>query len=114
MLYLYQPRVVEAGVCTVTQAQPLSGQLFPIGPKMKNRMQNVNPKQSQKASETMVAINLEWHEQREEKIARLTEAAYQAILQRGFRGSFIDLELSIWGAIRQAVEQDHCVEIEAV
>lgn len=54
------------------------------------------------------------HDQREEKIARLTEAAYRAILERGFHGSFLDLELSLWETIRQAVEQDRTVEVEAL
>ncbi len=61
----------------------------------------------------MVAINTQWFEHREEKIARLTEAAYHAVLARGFRGSFLDLELSLWGAIRQAVEQDQLAESAA-
>jgi hypothetical protein len=52
-------------------------------------------------------------EPREEKIARLTEAAYRAILERGFQGSFLDLELSLWGAVREAVEQGPPVEFEA-
>jgi len=41
----------------------------------------------------------------EERIAHLTDVAYQAILERGFRGSFLDLELSLWNAIRASVEQ---------
>ena len=44
----------------------------------------------------MVAIHPQWQEHREEKIARLTEAAYHEILASGYRGSFIDLELSLW------------------
>jgi len=61
----------------------------------------------------MVAINEQWHEQREEKIARLTEAAYRAVLERGYHGSFLELELPLWGAIRRAVDQDQGVELEA-
>jgi len=61
----------------------------------------------------MVAINQQWYEQREEKIARLTEAAYRAVLERGYRGSFLELELTLWGAIRRAVDQDQNVEVEA-
>ena len=52
----------------------------------------------------MVAINRQWLESREERIARLTEAAYRAVLERGYRGSFLELELSLWSAIRQAIE----------
>lgn len=40
----------------------------------------------------------------EDRIALLTDTAYQAILQRGFRGSFLELELSLWNAIRGTFE----------
>jgi len=62
----------------------------------------------------MIANKKQWHEHREEKIARLTEAAYHEILARGYRGSFLDLELSLWGAIRQAVEQDRGIDFLTV
>ena len=61
----------------------------------------------------MVAINPQWYQHREEKIARLTEAAYRAILARGYRGSFIDLELALWDAIREAVESAEVKAVEA-
>ena len=41
---------------------------------------------------------------REDWIARLTDIAYQTVLARGYRGSFLDLELSLWRQIRQVVE----------
>jgi hypothetical protein len=53
----------------------------------------------------MVAMNPSRSEGREDDIARFTETAYRAVLNCGFRGSFLDLELSLWHAIRQAVEQ---------
>jgi hypothetical protein len=53
----------------------------------------------------MVAMKPIRSEGRENDIARFTETAYRAVLERGFRGSFLDLELSLWHAIRQAVEQ---------
>jgi hypothetical protein len=62
----------------------------------------------------MSVVNHQVSEHREEKIARLTEAAYRAILERGFKGSFLQLELSLWETIRQAVEQDYRVEVEAI
>jgi hypothetical protein len=37
----------------------------------------------------------------EETAARLTEAVYQVALERGFSGSFVDLELSLWNAFRR-------------
>ena len=40
----------------------------------------------------------------EDKIAHLTDLAYRAVLEQGFVGSFLDLELSLWNAIRQSVE----------
>lgn len=44
--------------------------------------------------------------QREDRIAALTESAYRAILERGFHGSFLALELSLWNTIREAVNQE--------
>ena len=51
----------------------------------------------------MVALNPNWLQSREDNIARVTDAAYHAVLERGYRGSFLELELSLWNAIRQAV-----------
>jgi hypothetical protein len=51
----------------------------------------------------MVAVNPNWLQSREEDIARVTETAYHAVLALGYRGSFLDLELSLWNAIRHAV-----------
>lgn len=42
---------------------------------------------------------------REDWIARLTEIAYLAILRRGFHGSFLDLELSLWQEARREVDR---------
>lgn len=58
----------------------------------------------------MVAINSQWLQSREDRIAGLTESAYRAVLERGYRGSFLELELSLWNAIRQAVEQEPAPE----
>ena len=52
----------------------------------------------------MVAINRHWQEHQEEQIAQLTDTAYRAILARGYRGSFIELELSLWNAVRKVVQ----------
>jgi hypothetical protein len=52
-----------------------------------------------------VVVGPDYLQDREENIARLTEAAYRAVLELGYRGSFLDLELSLWNVIRQAVEQ---------
>ena len=54
----------------------------------------------------MVAVKYNPPQTREEQIAHLTESAYHAVLERGYRGSFLELELSIWKAIRHAVEYD--------
>ena len=54
----------------------------------------------------MIAVHRQSLNNLEEQIAQLTQVAYHAVLERGFRGSFLDLELSLWKAIRQAVEQD--------
>jgi hypothetical protein len=54
----------------------------------------------------MVAKNSQWLDEREQHIADLTEIAYRAVLERGYQGSFLELELSLWQAIRQSVEQD--------
>lgn len=52
----------------------------------------------------MVAVNPNWEQNREKDIARVTDAAYHAVLERGYRGSFLELELSLWNAIRQAID----------
>jgi len=52
----------------------------------------------------MVAINPALLRNREDWIAELTQVAYRSVLDRGYRGSFLDLELSLWHAIRHAVE----------
>ena len=43
--------------------------------------------------------------QREDWIAQLTEIAYRAILKRGYRGSFLELELAIWQDVLRIVER---------
>jgi hypothetical protein len=53
----------------------------------------------------MVAINPHLLQRREDNIAHLTETAYRAVLERGYPGSFLELELSLWNAIRHAVEK---------
>jgi len=52
----------------------------------------------------MVAVNPQFAQ--EERIARLTDAAYRAVIERGYRGSFLELELSLWSAIRRADLRD--------
>jgi hypothetical protein len=42
----------------------------------------------------------------EDRIARLTDAAYQAALQHGVTGSFVDVQLGIWSAIRKVLEEE--------
>jgi hypothetical protein len=36
----------------------------------------------------------------EEHLARLTDAAYRVALQHGLTGSFLDLQLDLWAALR--------------
>jgi hypothetical protein len=64
-----------------------------------------NTKNANRENIIMVAINSQWLDEREERIARLTETAYHAVLERGYQGSFLELELSLWRAIRLSVEQ---------
>jgi hypothetical protein len=52
----------------------------------------------------MPAVSNKVNQLSEDQIAQWTNIAYQAILERGFRGSFIELELSLWDAIRKAAE----------
>jgi hypothetical protein len=54
----------------------------------------------------MVAFHSHWSQKQEEQIAELTEAAYHAVLERGYRGSFLELELSLWDAVRKSVERN--------
>lgn len=42
----------------------------------------------------------------DEFAAQLTDAAYQAALQHGLGGSFLEIELSIWTAVRSVVQAD--------
>src|SRR5690348_4997784 len=99
MLLVYQPR--EAGLRRQRLlSQPPLGKAVIHNPLLRGAF--------------MVAIHPQWQEYHEEKIARLTEAAYNEILARGYRGSFIDLELSLWASIRQAVEQDDRVDLLTV
>jgi hypothetical protein len=60
----------------------------------------------------MFAVRRHTQDNREEQIAQLTQVAYHAVLERGFRGSFLELELSLWKAIRQAVEQESRRSVE--
>ena len=41
----------------------------------------------------------------EEFLASLTAAAYQVALQHGLKGPFIDVELDLWRALREAVRR---------
>src|SRR5262249_54605958 len=41
----------------------------------------------------------------EHSVAQLTEAAYQVVLDHGFRGSFIDVQLDLWKALCQVVRK---------
>jgi hypothetical protein len=59
----------------------------------------------------MIAINPTSLRIREDWIADLTQVAYRSVLDRGFRGSFLDLELSLWHAIRAAVEPTTLVDV---
>lgn len=43
----------------------------------------------------------------EDRIARLTDAAYQVALQNGLTGSFVEVQLGIWSAIRSVIESEH-------
>ena len=52
----------------------------------------------------MVAINQRYQQEREEWIAHLTEIAYRAVIQRGYQGSFQELELSLLREVRQVVD----------
>jgi hypothetical protein len=49
----------------------------------------------------MVAIHSSVNRE-EEFLARVTDIAYQAILERGLPGSFLDAELALWERIRAA------------
>jgi hypothetical protein len=46
----------------------------------------------------------------EDRIARLTDAAYQVVLQQGLTGSFLEVQLGIWSAIRGIIEAEPSVQ----
>lgn len=45
----------------------------------------------------------------EQRVASLARAAYETALSGGIRGSFLDLELGIWNAVRQVVRRQRGV-----
>jgi hypothetical protein len=48
----------------------------------------------------MVRARLTSDHATEELLAALTDAAYRVVLKRGLSGSFLDVELEIWKALR--------------
>jgi hypothetical protein len=46
---------------------------------------------------------------RETLVAEAASAAYQVVLDRGFRGSFLDLELDLWKSLCSAIRQSRLV-----
>lgn len=59
---------------------------------------------------TLIQFSTSSHAQnatkKEDRIARLADAAYRAALAHRPSGSFVDLQLGIWSAIRSALESD--------
>jgi hypothetical protein len=47
----------------------------------------------------------------EDFVAELTEAAYDFALRHGFRGSFVEVELGLWDALRVRARQGGLGEI---
>ena len=43
----------------------------------------------------------------EKLLANLTDAAYRVVLQRGLKGSFVEVELEIWKALRAVLSSQH-------
>jgi hypothetical protein len=39
-------------------------------------------------------------------LAELTDAAYRVALNHGFQGTFIDVQLDLWSALRKVVRQE--------
>ena len=62
----------------------------------------------------MVASNRNWHSEKEELAAHLTDVAYRRLLDQGLTGSFLDLELGLWRDIRVAVERNWPADTPAV
>jgi hypothetical protein len=46
-------------------------------------------------------------------VAELAEAAYQVVLRHGLRGPFLDVELELWGALREAFARALVAQIHA-
>jgi len=40
--------------------------------------------------------------------AELTDAAYQVVLRHGLGDKWLDLQLDLWGALTQAIENRSC------
>jgi len=45
----------------------------------------------------------------EEFLAELTDAAYRVALKHKFQGSFVDVQLELWAALRKVVAHDLAV-----
>ena len=52
--------------------------------------------------------------EREEFLAELTDAAYRVALQHRFEGSFLDVELDLWKALRSAYASHRIPVVAAV
>jgi len=48
----------------------------------------------------MLAEPNQWRSLPEDILAELTDSAYRVVLHQGFKGSFLDLELGLWQALR--------------
>jgi len=53
----------------------------------------------------MVSAKRDRDRWQDDEIAALTDRAYGAVLERGYRGSFLELELSLWQAIRSSARE---------
>jgi hypothetical protein len=46
------------------------------------------------------------HVMPEEFLAKLTDAAYRVVLRHGIKGSFLDVELALWKALRSVASKE--------
>ncbi len=54
----------------------------------------------------MVASRTDVSDFAEDVLARLTTAAYSTALRHGLKAPFIDVELALWRALREALAED--------
>ena len=60
-----------------------------------------------------MSITTETPNRQEAYVAEVTDTAYQAAIRKGFNGSFLDLELELWYALKNVLDDPGIVPATA-